>query len=53
MDLAVRANFGYLVAIYHLSDNLSDSASNRNTRKSERLLTFRLVHIAHDSVHDF
>jgi hypothetical protein len=29
------------------------SASNREIRKIERLLTFRLVHVAHDVVHDF
>ena len=48
MDLVVRANFGYLVAICHLSDNLSDFYQNM-----ERLLTFQLVRVAHDVAHDF
>jgi hypothetical protein len=53
MDLAVRANFGYLVGICHLSAISVISAGNRKIRNIERLLTFRPVHVAHDVVHDF
>lgn len=55
MDLVATANIGYLVAIYHLSDDLSVFCycSNRNIRNIEKLLTFRRVHVAHEVLHGF
>jgi hypothetical protein len=51
-DREVTANFEHLPAICRLPDNLS-SATPVSHCRTKHQLTFRLVHLARDLIHDF